>query len=215
MAKGFGIHPEFDVLGEIDEAEESNSSCGPGGEKMSLQPTQDFTIPELTMQVAHAAFPKGNDYMRLREELGTISRDTPFAALSPRRGQPAEAPWRLALVNLMQFAERLTERQAADAVRSRINLKFVLGLELTDTGFHYSVLCEFRCRLLECGAEALLFEQLLTLFKARGLLKERGKQRTDSTHIIAAVRKLSRVELVWRHFRLTGKGTWSPAPWAN
>jgi transposase len=163
---------------------------------MSLQPTQDFTIPELTVQVAHAAFPKGNDYMRLRDELGTIFTDAAFATLYPRRGQPAEAPWRLALVTLLQFAERLTDRQAADGVRSRIDWKYLLGLELTDKGFHYSVLCEFRCRLIEGGAEALLFEQLLTLFKARGLLKERGKQRTDSTHIIAAVRKLSRVELV-------------------
>ncbi len=81
-------------------------------------------------------------------------------------------------------------------MRSRIDLKYLLGLELTDKGFHYSVLCEFRCRLIEGGAEALLFEQLLTLSKARGLLQERSKQRTDSTHIIAAVRKLSRVELM-------------------
>lgn len=154
--------------------------------------------------------------MRLRDELGTTFKGEAFAALYPRRGQPAEAPWRLALlVTLLQFAERLTNRQAVDAVRSRIDWKYLLGLELTDKGFHYSVMCEFSCRLLESGAEALLFEQLLTLFKARGLLKEWGKQRTDSTHIIAAVRKLSRVELVWRHFRLTGKGTWSPARWAN
>jgi transposase len=134
--------------------------------------------------------------MRLRDELGTIFTDEAFASLYPRRGQPAEAPWRLAVVTLLQFAERLTDRQAADGVRSRIDWKYLLGLELTDKGFHYSVLCEFRCRLIEGGAETLLFEQLLTLFKARGLLKERSKQRTDSTHIIAAVRKLSRVELV-------------------
>ena len=96
----------------------------------------------------------------------------------------------------MQFTEQLTDRQAADGVRSRIDWKYLLGLELMDKGFHYSVLCEFHCRLLEGGAEAPLFEQLLTLFKARGLVKERGKQRTDSSHIIAAVRKLSPVELV-------------------
>ena len=115
---------------------------------MSLQPTQDFTIPEVTVQVVRAAFPKGNDCMRLREELGTVFTDEAFAALYPRRGQPAEAPWRLALVTLLQFAERVTDRQAADAVRSRIDWKYLLGLELTDTGFDYSVLCEFRCRLI-------------------------------------------------------------------
>lgn len=163
---------------------------------MSLQPTRDFTIPALTVEVARAAFPDGNGYMRLREELGTIFTDDVFEALYPRRGQPAEAPWRLAVVTLLQFAERLTDRQAADAVRSRIDWKYLLGLELTDTGFHYSVLCEFRNRLIEGQAEGLLFERLLQLFQARGVLKGRGKQRTDSTHIVAAVRKLSRLELV-------------------
>jgi transposase len=96
----------------------------------------------------------------------------------------------------MQFAEQLTDRQAADAVRSRIDWKYALGLELTDPGFHYSVLCEFRGRLLAGQAEQVLLDTLLKLFKERGLLKERRRQRTDSTHILAAVRQLNRLELV-------------------
>jgi transposase len=163
---------------------------------MCLQPAADLAVPEQTVQVARAVFPSGNLYMTLRDALGVVFRDEQFAALYPRRGQPAETPWRLALITLMQFGENLTDRQAADAVRSRIDWKYALGLELTDPGFHYSVLCEFRCRLIAGAAEQLLLETLLRLFQERGWLKERSRQRTDSTHILAAVRKLNRVELV-------------------
>jgi transposase len=130
--------------------------------------------------------------MRLR----TLYQDDLFADLFPSRGQPAEAPWRLALVTIMQFLEGLSDRQAAEAVRSRLDWKYLLGLEATDAGFHYSVLCEFRGRLLAGGAEHRLFEVLLSHFKARGWLTERQRQRTDSTHIVAAVRSLNRLELV-------------------
>ena len=163
---------------------------------MSLKPEADFEIPEQTAEIAQAAFPKGNTYMRMRDELGVIFKDEHFEALYPRRGQPAEAPWRLALVTVMQFAENLTDRQAADAVRSRIDWKYALGLELVDEGFNYSVLSEFRSRLVEGEAIHLLFQRMLTVFAERGLLKVRGPQRTDSTHILAAVRVLNRLELI-------------------
>jgi transposase len=96
----------------------------------------------------------------------------------------------------MQFAENLTDRQAADAVRSRIDWKYVLGLDLTDPGFHYSVLSEFRTRLIEEKAEHLLLETMLTHFRANGMIRARGRQRTDSTHVLAALRILNRLELV-------------------
>jgi transposase len=86
--------------------------------------------------------------MRLRDELGPIYQDAAFASLFSHRGRPAEAPWPLALVSVMQFAERLSNRKAADAVRGRIDWKYVLGLELGDPGFDASVLCEFRARLV-------------------------------------------------------------------
>ena len=101
---------------------------------MSLKPQAIGPIPEETVRVARAAFPKGNVYIRMRDEFGSIYQDEQFVALFPRRGQPAEAPWRLALTTVMQFAEGLSDRQAAAAVQSRIDWKYALGLELTDPG---------------------------------------------------------------------------------
>jgi len=163
---------------------------------MSLQPEKIERVPEETARVAKASFPKGNRYIRLRETLGTIFDDNEFADLFPRRGQPAEAPWRLALVCLVQYMEELTDRQAADAVRSRMDIKYLLGLELADPGFDFSVLSEFRTRLVEHQAEHRLFELLVTRLSEQGYLKKRGSQRTDSTHILAAVHRYHRVELL-------------------
>src|SRR5436309_12702215 len=111
---------------------------------MSLHPEPAGPITDETMRVARAAFPHGNVYMQMRDVLGTIYDDALFAPLFAVRGRPAETPWRLALVTVMQFAEGLSDRQAAEAVRARIDWKYALGLALTDTGFDFSVLCEFR-----------------------------------------------------------------------
>ena len=148
---------------------------------MSLQPQAIAPIPDETARVAHAIFPKGNVYMHMRDELGTIYQDQDFADLFPSRGQAAEAPWRLGLVTVIQYAEGLTDRQAADAVRTWIDVKYALSLDLTDAGFDFSILSEFRSRLLAHGAEQRLFEIMLEQFRTRGWLKARGKQRTDST----------------------------------
>lgn len=169
---------------------------------MSLQPHPIDPIPEQTILIARAAFPKGNPFMRMRDELGTIYEDHLFAALFSQRGQPAEAPWRLALVTVMQFAEGLTDRQAADAVRGRIDWKYVLGLELTHCVFDFSVLSKFRSRLLEGKAEEQLLSVMLERFKAKGLLKAGGRARTDSTHVLAAIRLLHRLESVGETLRL-------------
>src|SRR5512138_1531816 len=139
--------------------------------------------------------------MRMRDELGVLDEDAAFVALFPARGQPAEPPWRLALVLVLQFAEGLSDRQAADAVRGRIDWKYALALELTDPGFDASVLSELRTRLVHGGAEALLLEPLLQQLEAHDLLKARGTQRTDSTHILAAIRTLNRLELVGETMR--------------
>jgi transposase len=88
---------------------------------MSLHPHAPYPIPEETQRVARAAFPRGNLSMQVADHLGPLYHDAQFTALFPRRGQPAEAPARLALVTLLQFAEGLSDRQAADAVRSRID----------------------------------------------------------------------------------------------
>ena len=121
--------------------------------------------------MARAAFPRGNLSMQIADRLGPIYHDMQFSALFPSRGQPAEAPARLALATLLQFAEGLSDRQAADAVRSRIDWKYVLGLALTDPGFHHTVLSEFRTRLVTGKAEHLLLDTLLTLARTQRLLK--------------------------------------------
>jgi transposase len=92
---------------------------------------------------------------------------------------------------VIQFAAGLTDRQAAEAVRARIDLKYAMGLELTDSGFDHSVLSEFRDRVIAGGVERRLLDDMLTRFRELDLIKARGQQRTDSTHILAAVRKLN------------------------
>jgi len=161
-----------------------------------LQPDHSTRIPELTRFVAKAAFPNSTLAITLRDELGTIFDDTDFVHLYPALGQSAESPARLALVTLLQFVENLPDRQAADAVRGRIDWKYALGLELSDAGFHSSVLTEFRHRLVDHGQERLLLDKLLAKCIEKNLLKGKGKQRTDSTHVLAAVRGLSLLELV-------------------
>jgi transposase len=164
---------------------------------MSLRPHDFSIIPDDTALVARAAFPKGNHYLTLRDELGVMYEDSLFAELfSTPLGRPAESPGCLALVTVLQFAENLSDRQAADAVRARIDWKYLLGLELTDSGFDYTLLHEFRQRVLENGTERQLLDALLKLFGARKLLKVRGRQRTDSTHVLAIVRDLNRLEFV-------------------
>lgn len=158
-------------------------------------------IPAETERIARLAFPKGSLAMKLRNELGMIYTDEQFQDLFPERGQPAESPARLALVTVLQFAEGLTDRQAADAVRGRIDWKYALGLELSDPGFDFSVLSEFRSRLLAGSAEERLLSTQLKLFQARGLVKAGGRQRTDSTHVVAVIRQLNRLELVGESLR--------------
>lgn len=169
---------------------------------MSLHP-QDFRrVPEDTVRVARAAFPNGHPYLTLRDELGVIYEDERFAPLfASSRGRPAESPGQLALVSALQFAEDLSDRQAADAVRGRIDWKYLLGLELTDPGFDYSVLSEFRGRVLAGGMECQLLDILLERLKERGLIRERGQQRSDSTHVLAAIRELNRLECVGETLR--------------
>src|SRR6266571_8864897 len=168
---------------------------------MSLKPQAIGPVPEETARIARAAYPKGNIYLQLRDTLGTIYEDEQFADLFPQRGQPAETPWRLALVSVLQFREGLSDRQAADAVRGRLDWKYLLGLELSDPGFDSSVLSEFRQRLLTNEQELLVFDLFLTQLRDRGYLKMRGQQRTDSTHVLAKIRSLNRVEGVGETFR--------------
>jgi len=168
---------------------------------MSLHLETVGPIPEQTKQVALAAFPNGSLCLRIADELGSIFRDEQFAKLFPRLGQPAEAPARLALVLLFQFAENLSDRRAANAVRARIDWKYALALELTDPGFDSTVLSEFRTRLVQGSAEQILFETLLEQCRERKLLTGCHRQRTDSTHVLGVIRALNRLECVGETMR--------------
>ncbi len=166
-----------------------------------LRPQVIDAIPADTVRIAKAAFRKSTTVMRLRDLFGTLFNDEDFVSLFPPIGQPALAPWRLALVSIFQFLENLTDRQAADAVRGRVDWKYALGLELEDAGFDFSVLSEFRDRLIVGGREQFLLDKLLEHAKAWGLIKQRGKQRTDSTFVLANIRTMNRAELVGETLR--------------
>jgi transposase len=168
---------------------------------MSMKPEADYVVPEATARVARAAFPKSCLCMRIYDRFGAIFRDADFAHLFSPQGQVAASPARLALVTVLQFVEGLTDREAADAVRARIDWKYLLCLPLADPGFDHSVLTEFRLRLIEGQAERLLMDRLLEVLREHELVKARGRQRTDSTHVLAAVRQLNRLERVLETLR--------------
>ena len=107
---------------------------------MSLKANPTNQIPKDTERIAKAAFPKGNRYMLLRDTFGDFFDATDFKHLFSSEGKPAEDPARLALIIILQFAEQLSDERMADAVRSRIDLKYLLALPLSDPGFDSSVL---------------------------------------------------------------------------
>ena len=142
---------------------------------MSLKSQAISPVPAETARIARAAYPKGNVYMQMRGVLGSIYTDEDFADLFPRDGQPAEAPWRLALVTVMQFVENLSDEQAANAVRGRIDWKYLLGLELTDAGFDASILSEFRVRLIAHHARSAPAGENAHNFWTKRVAKDAGK----------------------------------------
>lgn len=149
---------------------------------MTLHPHALPPVPDATAAAVAAAFPHGNLYVDLRAEVGTLYDNLRFADLYPPAGRPVEIqPWRLALVLVMQFIEGLTDRQAADAVRRCMDWKYALSLELTDPGFDFTLLHDFRQRLVDHEAAKRLLDTFLIGCKASGLIKARGTQRTDST----------------------------------
>ena len=158
-------------------------------------------IPEETERIAKASFPKGNGYMRLREEYGRMFEEEEFADLYSWKGEEEIPGSYLATVTVLQYVEGLTDRQAAEQVRSRIDWKYLLGEEITYAGFDQSALSRFRERLIEKGAEERLFEMPLKRMGEMGLVGGRGRQRTDSTYVLAQIRVLNRVELVGETMR--------------
>ena len=163
---------------------------------MTCDYTLWYTIPDATAQAAHRAFPKGNPYMTMRDVIGPIFANADFVDLYRHRGPPAHAPARLALVLVMMQIENLSDADAAEAVRARIDWKYALALDLDDPGFDASILVDFRHRLLQHGAEERLLTILLDTLVDAEMLRIRGRQRTDSTHVLANIRTLTRLTLV-------------------
>jgi transposase len=170
---------------------------------VSMQP-QPWPQPAQEIATAVRAAYAGREVplpVRVRDQLGELFADAEFAGAFGVRGKPSWPPGRLALVTVLQMAEGLTDRQAAEAVRDKISWKYALGLGLDDPGFDASVLSEFRTRVVTHGLEERVLDLLLAALKGKGLVKAGGKQRTDSTHVISAVRDLNRLELAGESVR--------------
>lgn len=163
--------------------------------------------------MARAAFGKaGSLPLRLRDGLGPWYADGDFAGIYGVRGKPGLSPAQLAMVTVLQFTENLTDRQAADAVRGRVDWKYCLGLELADPGFEFTVLSGFRDRLVAFEAERVIFDGLLARIRDLGLIGAGGRQRTDSTHVLGRIRSLNRLELAGETVRAALEALAAAAP---
>jgi transposase len=171
---------------------------------MTLHIRDSFQVPQDTAEVAREVYRRGNVYMSVRDKLGFWYRDSDYASLFiANEGRPAESPGLLNLVLIVQFAEGLTDRQVTEEVRGRIDLKYLLGLPLRDLGFDFTILHDYRARLIAGEMETHLLNDMLLHFQKQGLLKARGQQRTDSTHVLSAVRQMNRLERVGETLRAT------------
>jgi transposase len=179
---------------------------------MCVQPRPWPEVPAETVKVTKRAFRKGALAVRARDELGAWCRDEAFCGVYGVRGAPGISPAQLAMVTVLQFTENLTGRQAADAVRGRLDWKYCLGLALEDEGFDFSVLSEFRSRLVAGGMEAALLEALLARLGELGLVGAGMPQRTDSAHVLGRIRDLNRLELAGESVRAALEALAAAAP---
>lgn len=169
---------------------------------MCLKAQEPWPMPSETERVGQFLLAKDSAYRLVGEKLFETLSEQEFADLYPSEGQPGLSPVILALVTVFQFIEKLPDRQAAEMLRMRLDWKYALHLPLEYEGFHFSVLSEFRDRLLAGKAEGRVFEKLVAQIRTLGLIKERGKQRSDSIAILTKVRWLSRLEVAVETLRL-------------
>jgi transposase len=181
---------------------------------MCLKTSFPQEIPAETRRVVDPLLKTGNLYRLVGQEAEQLVDEASLAQLYDEEGRPGVNPVILALVTVFQYVEKLPDRQAADMSALRLDWKYALRQELDWAGFHYSDLCNFRKRLLREGQSQVVFEGVVSYLRARGYLKTRGKQRTDATHVLGNVMRLSRLELVWETLRLAVSALVSAdAPW--
>src|SRR4249919_2133431 len=179
---------------------------------MSLQPRRLPEVPADTARAARAAFPKGSVAIRIRDELGEVWSDQRFEDLFGDRGRPGISPAQLMIVLVLAMVENLTDRQAANMVRRAIDWKYALGLGLEDPGFDFTVLSEFRTRLVAGSMETEALDGLLIALAGLGLVRSGGRQRSDSTHVLARLRSLNRLELAGESVRAALEALAAAAP---
>jgi transposase len=169
---------------------------------MSLKATFPSTIPPETAQLVEPLLPADSVYRVVGECIDDFLSDTDFKDWYAIDGRPGINPVMLSLVTIFQFLEKLPDRAAAHMAVMRLDWKYALRQHLDWTGFHYSDLCNFRRRLLEHGGESLIFERLLAYLRERGVVQAGGRQRTDATHILGAVKQMSDMEVMREAVRL-------------
>ncbi|MFI2651790.1 IS1182 family transposase [Micromonospora fulviviridis] len=190
------------------------SAAAETGRVMSMQP-RPWPEPDEQVAAAIRAMYAGREAplpVVVRDQLGELFADEQFGVAFGVRGRPGWSPGRLALITVFQLVENLTDRQAAEAVRDKLSWKYALGLDLADTGFDASVLSEFRARVIAHDLEERVLDLLLARLVDEGLLAAGGKQRTDATHVVAAVRDLSRLELAGESVRACLEALAAAAP---
>jgi transposase len=169
---------------------------------MSLKPKEPWPMPRETGEIGAKILAPDSVYKMVGDELFQLFTETDFADLYPEEGKPGYSPVILSFVSVFQYLEKYPDRQAAEALRMRMDWKYALHLALDYGGFDFSVLSEFRDRLLAHRAEARVFDRIVEALRGKGLIKERGKQRTDSLAMLTKVRHLSRLEMVVESLRL-------------
>jgi IS5 family transposase len=179
---------------------------------MSLHKRWSDEIPADTAALGEQLLDPADPYRLIGQAAHHVFQFEDFVALYAAIGRGAICPLVLSLVTVFQFLENLPDREAAKQARLRIDWKYALHQPLAWAGFHYSDLCNFRQRLLEHGQERLVFERVLQWVQRHGLIRKRGKQRTDSSHLLGAVERMSRLELTWETLRVALRELHRAAP---
>lgn len=160
-------------------------------------------MPADTGMLGQKVLAANDPYRVIGDHLADLLSDEPFATMYETTGRQAVWPSLLAMVTLFQFLEKAPDREAARMVVTRLDWKYALHLPLDYLGFDFSILCDFRQRILAHGKEALIFETVLRKVQSLGFIKKRGKQRTDALAVIGAVRMVSHLETVTETLRVT------------